>query len=279
MPIFIPSFSRNMAVHHSANYPQGVGLLDGATILITGILTKRSIAFAAAERAIAEGATVIATSFGRAMELTQRAVSSLDAPIQLVELDVTNDDHLASIPERLGVAHLDGVVHAIAGGSPSTLGDDLSIASVSEVLQTLQISATSLAALTFALKPLLAQAPGGASVVALSFAPDRVWPGYGWMGVAKGTLGSIVRSLAVQLGPENIRINVVDAGPLRTPAARAIPGAGAGVAQWSHHAPLGWDVDDRAPVAAAIIALLSDLFSATTGASIVVDGGLHAVGR
>jgi enoyl-[acyl-carrier protein] reductase I len=99
------------------------------------------------------------------------------------------------------------------------------------------------------------------------------------MGVAKGTLGSIVRSLAVQLGPENIRINVVDAGPLRTPAARAIPGAGAEVAQWSHHAPLGWDVDDRAPVAAAIIALLSDLFSATTGASIVVDGGLHAVGR
>ena len=142
-----------MAVHHSANYPQGVGLLDGATILITGILTKRSIAFAAAERAIAEGATVIATSFGRAMEVTQRAVSSLDAPIQLVELDVTNDDHLASIPERLGVAHLDGVVHAIAGGSPSTLGEDLSIASVSEVLQTLQISATSLAALTFALKP------------------------------------------------------------------------------------------------------------------------------
>jgi len=70
-----------MAVHHSANYPQGVGLLDGATILITGILTKRSIAFAAAERAIAEGATVIATSFGRAMEVTQRAVSSLDAPI------------------------------------------------------------------------------------------------------------------------------------------------------------------------------------------------------
>jgi len=249
------------------------------TILVTGILTKRSIAYAVAERAIGEGATVIATSFGRAMAVTERAVASLPEHVRVVELDVTSARDLDSLAERLGVAHLDGVVHAIAGGPPATLGDDLSTASTSDALETLQISATSLAALTFALRPLLEASPRGASVVALTFAPDRVWPGYGWMGVAKGTLDSLVRSLAVQLGPQRIRVNAVDAGPLRTPAARSIPGASGAIDQWSAHAPLGWDVDDRGPVAAAIVALLSELFSATTGTSVIVDGGLHAVGR
>lgn len=256
-------------------------LLDGRTILVTGILTRRSIAFAVAARALAEGATVVATGFGRGLSTTERALAALAAPVRLVELDVTSADQLASLVDRLGVDHLDGLVHAVAGAAPSALDGGISATLPAAACRTLETSAISLATVTGALLPLLAasQAGGGASVVTLTFAADRVWPGYGWMGVAKGTLESIVRSLAVELGPHGVRVNAVDAGPLRTPSARAIPGVRAAFDAWGEVAPLGWDVDDPSVVADAVVTLLSPLLAKTTGSTLVVDGGAHVVGH
>jgi enoyl-[acyl-carrier protein] reductase I len=211
------------------------------------------------------------------MATTQRAVGDLD--LRLVELDVTSDEDLDTLADRLEVVHLDGVVHGIAGAAQSALGAAISEADLAAAMATIEVSAISLARLTHAVQPLLEAAPGrDASVVALTFAPDRVWPGYGWMGVAKATLDAVVRNLAVELGPVGIRVNAVDAGPLRTPSARAIPGATTAFEHWGERAPLGWDGDDPTPVADVVLAALSPLLRGTTGTRLIVDGGAHVVG-
>jgi enoyl ACP reductase len=249
-------------------------LLDGKRILVTGVLNDSSIAFGVAKRAQEEGATVVLTSFGRAMSLTQRAVKRLPEPPDVVELDVTSTEDLDALAGRVG-GSLDGVVHAIGFAPESCLGGGFLTAPWEDVAVALQISAYSLKSLAVASLPLMGE---GGSIVGLDFDNTKAWPVYDWMGVAKSAFESTARYLARDLGPRRIRVNLVCAGPIRTIAARSIPGFEQFESVWAERAPLGWDIKDTEPVAKACVALLSDLFPATTGEMVHVDGGFHAIG-
>ncbi|MEZ5177789.1 MAG: enoyl-ACP reductase FabI [Acidimicrobiales bacterium] len=254
-------------------------LLEDRIVLVTGVLTPSSIAFACARLAQEQGATVVLTSFGRALPVTRRAARKLPSEPEVLELDVTDPAHLARLTEDLAERHgrVDGVVHAIGFAPAACLGqeDGLFDAEWDDVATALQVSAWSLPALARAVKPLLRPR---ASIVGLDFDASVAWPAYDWMGVAKAALESAARYLARDLGPADVRVNLVAAGPIRTVAARSIPGFAAIEQVWSRQAPLGWDVDDPEPVARAVVALLSDWFPATTGEIVHVDGGVHAMG-
>jgi enoyl ACP reductase len=249
-------------------------LLDGKRILVTGVLNDASIAFSVARRAQEEGAEVLLSSFGRARSLTERTARRLPAPATLVQLDVTDTDDLAALPDRVG-GRLDGVLHAIGFAPPSCLGGGFLDAPWEDVAVALQVSAYSLKALAAAALPVLG---AGASIVGLDFDNTQAWPVYDWMGVAKSAFESTARYLARDLGPKGIRVNLVAAGPIRTVAAKSIPGFEHFEAVWADRAPLGWDIRDPEPVARACVALLSDWFPMTTGEMLHVDGGVHAIG-
>ena len=249
-------------------------LLDGKRILITGVLNDASIAFTVARRAQEEGAEVVLTSFGRVMRLTERTAKRLPTEATVVELDVSNPDDLDSLAGRVG-GHLDGVLHAIGFAPESCLGGGFLTAPWEDVAIALQVSAYSLKALGVAALPLMS--PGG-SIVGLDFDNTQAWPVYDWMGVAKSAFESTARYLARDLGPKGVRVNLVAAGPIRTMAAKSIPGFEAFEEVWTQRAPLGWDIRNPEPVANACVALFSDLFPATTGEMLHVDGGFHAVG-
>jgi len=249
-------------------------LLADRRILVTGVLNDASIAFSVARRAQEDGAEVMLTSFGRAMSLTQRAARRLPEPVEVVELDVADAEHLASLAERVG-GRIDGVLHAIAFAPESCLGGGFLTAPWEDVAVAMQVSAYSLKALAVACRPLMS---AGGSIVGLDFDATQAWPVYDWMGVAKAALESTARYLARDLGGDGIRVNLVAAGPVRTVAAKSIPGFDQFEDVWAQRAPLGWNVKDPEPVARACVALLSDLFPMTTGEIIHVDGGFHAVG-
>jgi len=249
-------------------------LLQDKRILITGVLNNESIAFSIARLAQEQGAEVVLTSFGRIMSLTTRAARRLPEEPKLVELDVTNNDDLTGLADAVG-GRLDGVVHAIGFAPESCLGGGFLDAPWEDVAVALQVSAYSLKSLAVAALPLM---DGGGSVVGLDFDNSKAWPVYDWMGVAKSAFESTARYLARDLGSKGIRVNLVAAGPLRTVAAKSIPGFELFEEPWSSRSPLGWDLKDPEPVAKAVCALLSDFFPATTGEIIHVDGGYHAMG-
>ena len=254
-----------------------MGLLTGKAVVVTGVLTDQSIAFHIARLSQEEGADVILTSFGRTMSLTRRSATRLPTEPPIVELDVTNDDDLARFADRLGehCERVDGLVHSIGFAPESALGGNFLHTSWSDVATAMQVSAYSLASLTMAAKPRMTS---GASVVGLDFDASVAWPTYDWMGVAKAALESTARYLARDLGPEGIRVNLVAAGPIRTMAAKSIPGFDEFEKVWQERAPLGWDLTDPAPAARACVALLSPWFAATTGEIVHVDGGVHSQG-
>jgi enoyl-[acyl-carrier protein] reductase I len=251
-------------------------LLKGKTLLITGVLMDSSIAFHVAKLAQEEGATVVLTSFGRTMRITQTIAKRLPETPPVVELDVTNQEHLDTLAERLRehVDHLDGVLHSI-GFAPQGAFNFLD-ATFEDVSTAMHASAFSLKALGVAAAPLMAD---GGSIVGLTFDAKFAWPVYDWMGVAKAAFESTNRYLARDLGPKGIRCNLVSAGPVRTTAAKSIPGFEAFENTWAERAPLGWDVNDAVPAAKGCVALLSDWFPATTGEIVHVDGGFHAMGQ
>ncbi len=252
-----------------------MGILDGKRVLVTGVLTDASIAFHVARLAQEEGATVVLTSYGRALSLTRRISGRLPEPAPVIELDVTDEEHLAALPERVRehVDGLDGVLHSI-GFAPEGAFDFLN-AQWSDVATAVHVSAFSLKALAVAALPLMG--PGG-SVVGLDFDATVAWPKYDWMGVAKAAFESTARYLARDLGPKGIRVNLVAAGPIKTMAAKSIPGFEAFETVWSTRAPIGWDLSDPEPAARACVALLSDWFPRTTGEIVHSDGGVHAMG-
>jgi enoyl ACP reductase len=253
-----------------------MGLLDGKRLLVTGLLTDASIAFHVAKLAQQEGATVVLTSFGRTMKITQTIAKRLPETPPVVELDVQDQDHLDALAERVRehVDGLDGVVHSI-GFAPKGAFNFLE-ASWEDVSTALHVSAYSLKALGVAALPLM---PDGGSIVGLTFDARFAWPLYDWMGVAKSAFESTARYLARDLGPKGVRVNLVAAGPIRTTAAKSIPGFEAFEEVWDNRAPLGWDVRDPEPAAKACVALLSDWFPATTAEMVHVDGGVHAMGQ
>jgi meromycolic acid enoyl-[acyl-carrier-protein] reductase len=254
------------------------GLLDGKRILVAGVTMDSSIGFATAKVAQEQGATVLISNFGRALGITRRIAKRLPVEPPVLELDVTDPEHLAALPDavREHVDGLDGVVHSIAYGNPETLlGGKFLDGPWDDVAQAVHVSAYSLKALAVATRPLLAP---GSSVVGLTFDATVAWPVYDWMGVAKAGLESCARYLARDLGPDGIRVNLVSAGPLKTLAAKAIPGFEDLEALWETKAPLGWDNADHVPTAKAVCALLSDFFPATTGEIVHGDGGFHAMG-
>ncbi len=256
-----------------------MGLLEGKNILVTGVLIESSIAFHIARLAQEEGANVVLTSFGRAFSLTTRISARLPIQVPVIELDVTSETDLAALAERVRkhLPHLDGVVHSIGFAPESALGGNFLNTEWADVATAVHVSAYSLKALTMAARPLFTQ-PTGASVVGLTFDATVAWPKYDWMGVAKAALESTSRYLARDLGKENIRTNLIAAGPIKTMAAKSIPGFEEFEHIWDSRAPLGWDVTDPVPTAQATIALLSPWFPKTTGEIIHVDGGVHAIG-
>jgi enoyl ACP reductase len=255
-----------------------MGILEGKRILVTGVTMDSSIGFAVAKVAQEQGATVLISNFGRALNITKRIAARLPVEPVVLELDVTDESHLERLPGlvRKHVDGLDGVVHSIAYGNPETLlGGKFLGGPWPDVAQAVQVSAYSLASLSNACLPLLGE---GGSIVGMTFDATVAWPAYDWMGVAKAALESCSRYLARDLGPQGIRVNLVSAGPLKTLAAKAIPGFEDLDAGWADRAPLGWDNGDQAPTAKAVVALLSDFFPATTGEIVHVDGGYHAMG-
>lgn len=253
-------------------------LLDGKKLVITGVLTKDSIAAGVARLAQEQGAEILLTSFGRALRLTERVARTLPTPVDVVELDVTDADHHAALANEIGRrwGKADGALHAIGFAPEVCLGQDegLMAAEWPDVATALHVSAYSLKSLAQTMTPLM---PDGGAVVALDFDARQAWPAYDWMGVAKAALEATARYLARDLGRSKVRVNLVAAGPMRTVAARSIPGFDTLEAAWQARAPLGWDVRDSEPVARACVALLSDWFPATTGEIVHVDGGAHAV--
>lgn len=253
-----------------------MGILEGKKILVTGVLMDSSIAFHVARLAQEQGAEVILTSFGRALKITTTISRRLPEPVQVLELDVTDQDQLDSLAERLGehVDGLDGVLHSIGFAPPGAF--DFMSGTWEDAAVALQTSAFSLKALAVATRPLLSN---GSSLVGLTFDASFAWPVYDWMGVAKAAFESTNRYLARDLGPDGVRCNLVSAGPIRTTAAKSIPGFEQFETVWGERAPLGWDIHDSEPAAKACVALMSDWFPATTGEIVHVDGGVHAMGQ
>ena len=256
---------------------RAVGMLDGKRIVITGVLTDASLAFGVAELALAEGAEIILTGAGRAIRLTQRTARKLGDGIEVLEFDVTEAAHAQALhdvlAERWGT--VDGALHAIGFAPAACLGGGFMDAAWDDVKVALEVSAYSLKMLADAVAPLMT---GGGSIVGLDFDATRAWPAYDWMGVAKAALESTCRYLARYLGPHDIRVNLVSAGPIRTMAARSIPGFAEFEDAWSQRAPLGWDITDPTAVSRTVVALLGDWLPATTGSIIHADGGFHAIG-
>ncbi len=252
-------------------------ILERKKLVITGVITKDSIAFHVAERALEEGAEVVLTSFGRARRMTERAAKRLPVEVDVLELDVNSAEDLVALTESLRErwGSVDGALHAIAFAPEDALGGRFLTTPPESAAAAFQTSAFSLKALAVALEPLMA---AGASVVGLDFDGTVAWPIYDWMGVAKAALESVARYLARDLGPRGIRVNLVSAGPLGTVAARGIPGFEGLADLWRAQAPLGWDTEDPAPVADTICFLLSDYARAISGEIVHVDGGFHAVG-
>ncbi|MDG2497206.1 MAG: enoyl-ACP reductase FabI [Aquiluna sp.] len=254
-----------------------MGILEGKKILITGVLTEASIAYSAARLAQEQGAEVILSSFGRMLPITTKIAGRLPKPVKVIELDATNQEDLSNLAATLKseIGNIDGIVHAIAFAPQTALGGNFLETEWSDVSTAVEVSAYSLKAITTACLPVL-NSPS--SVVGLTFDATVSWPVYDWMGVAKAAFESTARYLAKYLGPKGIRVNLISAGPLRTTAAKGIPGFATMEELWTDRAPLGWDLTDTEAAAKGLVALLSDWFPATTGEMVHVDGGLHSTG-
>ncbi|MFL5892347.1 MAG: enoyl-ACP reductase FabI [Solirubrobacterales bacterium] len=265
-------------------------ILEDKRILVTGVVNRHSIAYSIAERAQREGAEVLLTSFGRIRRMTERAASKLEPPPDVLELDINRDEDLATLTEEIDRrwGRVDGAVHAIANAPPDALGGNFLAAPRDSAKAAFETSAYSLKALAAAVAPLMGSrdtagangsaARRGGGIVALDFDASVAWPAYDWMGVSKAALESVGRYLARDLGTQGVRVNLISAGPVSTPAASGIPGFEDLARMWSQGAPLGWDLRDATAVADVAIFLLSDLSRAISGEIVHADGGFHCVG-
>jgi enoyl ACP reductase len=253
-------------------------LLEKKRLLITGVLTPQSIAFSVARLAQEQGAEILLTGFGRAMGLTEKTARRLPDPPDILEMDANEPAHIEAVAEevRSRWGTLDGFLHAIAFAPEDALGGAFLETPWESARTAFQTSAYSLKAISVGLLPLMEE--NGGSIVSLDFDASVAWPIYDWMGVSKAALEAISRYLARYLGPKGIRVNCVSAGPLKTMAAKGIPGFEALASSWGKRAPLSWDVSDPDPVARTVVFLLSDWSKGITAEIVHVDGGYHAIG-
>jgi enoyl-[acyl-carrier protein] reductase I len=253
-------------------------MLEKKKLLITGVLTPQSIAFDVARIAQQEGAELMLTGFGKAMSLTKRTAGRLPETPDVLEMDVNDDAQIEAVVDEIRSrwGAVDGILHAIAFAPEDALGGRFLETPWESVATAFRTSAFSLKAVALKALPLLSQ--NGGSIVSLDFDASVAWPIYDWMGVSKAGLEAVTRYLARDLGRHGVRVNCVSAGPIRTMAAKGIPGFGAIADAWAKKAPLGWDVSDPEPVARAVSFLLSDWSVGITGEIIHVDGGYHAMG-
>jgi enoyl-[acyl-carrier protein] reductase I len=253
-------------------------MLQDKKLLITGVITKDSIAWEVARQAQEAGAEVVLTGFGRAKRMTERAATRLPQTVDVLDLDVNDPEQLQAVVDDLRErwGRVDGVLHAIAHAPADALGGNFLETPPESATMAFQTSAYSLKALSAAVLPLMED---GGAIVGMDFDAQVAWPVYDWMGVAKAAFEATNRYCARDLGPKGVRCNLVSAGPIRTTAAKSIPGFEAFENTWNQRAPLGWDVNDPVPAAKACVALMSDWFPATTGEIVHVDGGVHAMGQ
>ncbi|SDH73798.1 enoyl-[acyl-carrier protein] reductase I [Sinosporangium album] len=255
-----------------------LGLFTGRKYLVTGVLNLESIAWHVAAALQKEGAQVVLTSYGRALRIARKAAELLPSPVDVLELDVTDETSIRSIgAEAEGWDRLDGVLHSIAYAPADALGSRFLTTPVSSALEGFHASACSLQQLAHALAPALSRARNGGSIVGMTVDTSRALPGYDWMGVYKTAMESIARYLALYLGPSGIRVNLVAAGPVETVSARGVSNFGELADHYERWAPLGWDRTDPTRVTGAVLFLLSDLARYTTGEVLHADGGMHAV--
>ena len=255
----------------------GSGLLAGKHLLVTGVATTDSLAFATAAAALYQGAEVALGVFPRDLERATEAARSLPRPVPLLALDLTDADQVAEVGAwvRAHWPALDGALHAAAFAPRDALGGRFTSAAMDGIATAFHTSTYTYVTLGGLLES-LAPASGG-SLVGLDFDAAGAWPVYNWMGVCKAALEAANRYLARDLGPRGIRSNLVAAGPLTTRAAGGIPGFDLLLDAWAGRSPLPWDPTDGGAVADAVCFLLSDLSRMVTGHILHVDGGYHAM--
>jgi enoyl-[acyl-carrier protein] reductase I len=254
-------------------------LLEGKKLLVTGVLDRRSIAFSIAEEAQKAGAEIVLTSFGRVMSITKMMVKRLPERADVLEMDATKPEDADAVCEELQGrwGRLDGWVHSIAYAPDDALGGKFLTAPWESAATAYRVSAFSLKEIAVGLLPIMKE--HGGSIVAMDFDNSvHAWPSYDWMGVSKVALTAVVRYLARDLGRYRIRVNAVSSGPIRSMAAKGVPGFEHIEEAWGRQSPLGWTTTDPGPVGKSVCALLSDYLPATTGEVVHVDGGHHAMG-
>ncbi len=256
-----------------------MGVFEGKTGLVVGVANKRSIAWAIAQAAAAEGARVALTYQGERLEENVRDLSAgLTDPLVL-PLDVTDDAQIARVFEEIDTKFggLDFLVHGAAYASRDDLSNPFVQTTRDGFKLALDVSAYSLIALSRGALPLMEKRGGGSILTLTYLGSDRVFPNYNVMGVAKAALESTVRYLAADLGPKNVRVNAISAGPIKTLAAAGISGFSSILQVYRDRAPLRRTVD-TSEVASAAMFLLSDAGRAVTAEVLMVDGGYHATG-
>jgi enoyl-[acyl-carrier protein] reductase I len=255
-----------------------MALLSGKKILVTGVLSNRSIAYGVAKAARREGAELALTYQNerfrdRVTDMAKELGSSIALPCE-----VTSDSEISALFDELKKkwGGLDGLVHAIAFAPREAIaGDFLDGISREAFAQAHDISAYSFAALAKAALPLMKERK--ASLLTLTYlGSTRVVPNYNTMGLAKASLEASVRYLAASLGPQGIRVNGISAGPIKTLAAAGIAGFSKILKFVEEHAPLRRNVTTE-DVGNAAAFLLSDLAAAITGEILYVDAGFSHV--
>jgi len=253
--------------------------MTGKTGLIVGVANKRSIAWAIAQAASNAGARLALTYQGDRLEENVRDLASNLTDPLILPCDVSDDAQIVRVFEEIDrtFGGLDFVVHGAAFAPREELSNPFVQTTRDGFRMALDVSAYSLIALTRAALPLM-ERRGGGSVVTLTYlGSDRVFPNYNVMGVAKAALESTVRYLAADLGPKNVRVNAISAGPIKTLAAAGISGFSGILQLYRDRAPLRRTVE-TSEVADAALFLLSDAGRAVTAEVLMVDAGYHAMG-